>query len=148
MAFSGPADLVLEGGGVKGIGLVGAVTALGIHGYRFGEPGPGRIAGASAGAIVGAMMAAGMDHATMHRKMSELDYRGLADGSRWVAGRALSLATRLGMHRGDALHKWIRAELAALGVHTFGDLRYDDSDGPQPPYRSYRLVVVVSDVSS
>jgi hypothetical protein len=30
-----PADLVLEGGGVKGIGLAGAVIALDQAGYRF-----------------------------------------------------------------------------------------------------------------
>jgi predicted patatin/cPLA2 family phospholipase len=40
-----PADLVLEGGGVKGIGLAGAVLALDQAGYRFQ-----RVAGTSAGA--------------------------------------------------------------------------------------------------
>ncbi|HEV7648515.1 MAG TPA: patatin-like phospholipase family protein [Actinophytocola sp.] len=38
-------DLVLEGGGVKGIGLLGAVLAMADAGYRFE-----RIAGTSAGA--------------------------------------------------------------------------------------------------
>lgn len=42
------ADLVLEGGGIKGIALVGAVTALAEAGYAFP-----RIAGTSAGAVVG-----------------------------------------------------------------------------------------------
>ena len=37
-------DLVLEGGGVKGIALVGTVAALRDRGYEFG-----RIAGTSAG---------------------------------------------------------------------------------------------------
>ena len=41
------ADLVLEGGGVKGIGLVGAISVLEEHGYVFH-----RVAGTSAGAIV------------------------------------------------------------------------------------------------
>ena len=41
------ADLVLEGGGVKGVGLVGAYSALSDAGYTFH-----RIAGTSAGAIV------------------------------------------------------------------------------------------------
>ncbi len=47
------ADLVLEGGGVKGIGLVGAYSELSKAGYAFH-----RIAGTSAGAIVGALIAA------------------------------------------------------------------------------------------
>jgi NTE family protein len=53
------ADLVLEGGGVKGIGLVGAYSALTDAGYAFH-----RIAGTSAGAIVGALIAAAWDQRT------------------------------------------------------------------------------------
>ena len=48
------ADLVLEGGGVKGIALVGAISVLEERGYGFR-----RVAGTSAGAIVGALVAAG-----------------------------------------------------------------------------------------
>ena len=47
------ADLVLSGGGVKGVGLVGAVVALLDAGYQ-----PQRISGTSAGSIVGAVVAA------------------------------------------------------------------------------------------
>ena len=43
-----PADLVLEGGGVKGIGLAGAVAAMTDRGWA-----PHRISGTSAGALVG-----------------------------------------------------------------------------------------------
>jgi NTE family protein len=46
------ADLVLEGGGVKGLALVGAVTGLVDAGYSFP-----RVAGTSAGALVGAVVA-------------------------------------------------------------------------------------------
>ena len=48
-----PIDLVLAGGGVKGIGLVGAVVKLMEAGYRAH-----RVAGSSAGSIVGAIVAA------------------------------------------------------------------------------------------
>ena len=50
---SGRADLVLEGGGVKGIALAGAVLALAERGYSFP-----RVAGTSAGAIVASLVAA------------------------------------------------------------------------------------------
>ena len=53
MADPKPADLVLSGGGVKGIGLVGAVVALMDAGYRAQ-----RVSGTSAGSIVGAVVAA------------------------------------------------------------------------------------------
>ena len=48
------ADLVFEGGGVKGIGLAGALATL-----EEREYGPQNIAGTSAGAITAALLAAG-----------------------------------------------------------------------------------------
>ena len=47
----GKVDLVLEGGGVKGIGLVGAVNTL-CTDYPYVQ----RVAGTSAGAIVAALI--------------------------------------------------------------------------------------------
>jgi predicted acylesterase/phospholipase RssA len=47
-------DLVLEGGGVKGIGLIGALAVLEERGYV-----PQNVAGTSAGAIAAALIAAG-----------------------------------------------------------------------------------------
>src|SRR6185312_6685049 len=47
------ADLVCEGGGIRGIGLVGAVHTLAAAGYQFP-----RVAGSSAGAVVAALIAA------------------------------------------------------------------------------------------
>ena len=46
-------DLVLEGGGVKGIGLAGAYSVLEEHDFE-----PQNIAGTSAGAITAALIAA------------------------------------------------------------------------------------------
>ena len=48
------ADLVFEGGGVKGIGLAGAYAAISERGFR-----PHGVAGTSAGAIMAALVAAG-----------------------------------------------------------------------------------------
>jgi len=47
------ADAVFEGGGVKGIGLVGAVAVAEEKGYHWVN-----VAGTSAGAIVAALLAA------------------------------------------------------------------------------------------
>src|SRR6266545_1927770 len=75
------ADLVLEGGGVKGIGLVGAHKVF---------------------------------------------------------------------YKGDWLHDWVADRLADVGVRTWGDLRITREDDPGSalePERSYKLVVIVSDIS-
>ncbi|WP_339155032.1 patatin-like phospholipase family protein [Actinomadura luteofluorescens] len=140
------ADLVLEGGGVKGIALVGAIAETQARGYRLGAP--ARVAGTSAGAIVGSLLAAGMPVPDMVALMRELDYRSFQDGSRFAVVRGLSLLTTLGLHKGDALHRWIAARLKECGVETFGQLKLRDPDSALPPGRAYKLVVVVSDISS
>jgi NTE family protein len=87
------ADLVLEGGGVKGIGLVGAISVLEEHGYRFN-----RVAGTSAGSIIGALVAAGMDSAGMQDVMRTVDYSRFQDASGLsrlgFAGKGASLIFR------------------------------------------------------
>jgi NTE family protein len=142
----GNVDLVLEGGGVKGIGLVGAIAALESAGYALGDA--GRVAGTSAGAVVGALLAAGARADELEKTMRAVDYRRFRDaGPLGVVGSALSLVTRLGLYKGDWLHGWIADQLAARGVRTFADLRFNDPDSALPDEQSYRLVVVVSDVS-
>ena len=139
-----PADLVLEGGGVKGIGLSGAVAAMTDAGWV-----PHRISGTSAGALVGAVAAAGAVGAELGEITSRLNYRQVADASGLaripVLGTPLALLSGQGLYQGEYLHAWITAELAALGVHTFGDLRIDDAD--LPPEQRYRLVVTCSDLT-
>ncbi len=68
-----PADLVLQGGGVKGLALAGAVTRM-MDTYRFP-----RVAGTSAGAIVASLLAAGYDQAGIRTAMSDLNYRRVPD---------------------------------------------------------------------
>ncbi|HEX8930453.1 MAG TPA: patatin-like phospholipase family protein [Actinomycetota bacterium] len=143
------ADLVLEGGGVKGIGLVGAIRSFSDSGYRFR-----RVAGTSAGAIVGSLTAAGVAPAELERIMREIDYRKFQDGSVLARfgrlGAGLQIVLHKGVYKGDWLHDWVAGQLRDAGVRTWGDLkitRQDDPDSALPPERSYKLVVIVSDVS-
>jgi NTE family protein len=144
--YDGIADFVLAGGGVKGIGLVGAIEALHDKGYGIGEL--GRAAGTSAGAIVASLVAARMPMGDLVELMQTVDYRRFQDSPPFGAlGRGISLLTRLGLYRGDYLHGWIRDTLEGLGVRTFGDLRRGP-DVAESPEGAYRLVVIVSDVTS
>jgi NTE family protein len=143
------ADLVLEGGGVKGIGLVGAVEVLADAGYRFR-----RVAGTSAGAIVGSLAAAGVPVEQLQRIMKDLDYRKFQDGSALShfgrLGSGLQVVLHKGVNKGDWMHDWVAGQLADAGVRTWGDLRISHQDDPQSalePSRSYKLVVIVSNVS-
>lgn len=143
------ADLVLEGGGVKGSGLVGAITALVDRGdpYTFH-----RVAGTSAGAIVASMLAAGLDAAAIKTIMDDLDFSQFEDEPKAFRytphiGAALGLIFKEGMFIGDFLHRWISETLASHGVRTWADLKEDDPGSALPPEQRYKLVVIVSDVS-
>ncbi|HYO02309.1 MAG TPA: patatin-like phospholipase family protein [Mycobacterium sp.] len=143
------ADLVLSGGGVKGVGLVGAVVGLLDAGYV-----PQRISGTSAGSIVGAVVAAAahtgaMTGAQVKELALQLDYRKFLDPGPLervpLIGPSLALFRGSGIYKGDYVHEWVRGQLADLGVTTFGDLALDDDE--LPPERRYRLVVTVADVT-
>ena len=119
------ADLVLEGGGVKGIGLVGAISVLEAAGYRFE-----RVAGTSAGSIVGALVAAGMTSAEMYDVMTQLDYGRFRDPTRLtripIIGQILSLLVHQGVYRGDYVESFVAEQLAKKGVTTWADLQNSD----------------------
>src|SRR5437870_4811366 len=91
-------DAVFEGGGVKGVALVGALSVLEARGYA-----PVNIAGTSAGAIVGALLAAGYRAAELKTIISELDFKKLEDsptvGEIPLVGPALSVLEHLGLYK-------------------------------------------------
>ncbi len=140
-------DLVLEGGGVKGIGLVGATSVLSSKGYKFR-----RVAGTSAGAIVGALLAAGMTPEATVKTMQSLDYKLFRDEGKLdkfgFAGKSLSLLFEKGIYEGTYLRDWLAQQLETLGVRTFADLKIKEEWAKDlPPEQRYKLVVVASDIS-
>ena len=141
-------DLVMEGGGVKSIGLSGALTVLSERGYRTR-----RVAGTSAGAIVGSMVAAGMPAPDVHIAMAGLDYPAFRDKN-WMdrfgpMGMAASLAVEKGVFEGRYVHKVVDQALKSMGVRTFADLKITESWAHSlPPEQRYKLVVMTADVTS
>jgi NTE family protein len=143
------ADLVLSGGGVKGIGLAGAVVALMEAGYSVP-----RVSGTSAGSIVGAILAAAqqcnqLTPDQVRELAMNLPYLKFLDAEPLthipVVGAAWDLLSGNGLYKGDFAHQWISNELAKLGVTTFSDLALSDPD--LPPEQRYKLVVTVADVT-
>jgi NTE family protein len=138
---------VLSGGGVLGVGHVGAVAVLEEHGAEFK-----RIAGTSAGAIVGALLAAGATPAHLHQLLSGLQYARFVDKDALdyvpLVGPALSLVFENGYAQGDYLRDLLASELENLGVSTFGDLRITDDPGADPrPEHRWRLTLMSADVT-
>jgi NTE family protein len=141
------ADLILSGGGVKFIGLVGAIVKLMEDGYSFQ-----RVSGVSAGSVVAAIVAAASkDDQLTSEEVKEL---GLSVPLRkWrdagpipLVGPVVGLLRDTGLYRGDFAHDWIRSELKNLGVNKFGDLAIDDDNLLEE--RRYRAVVTVADLTT
>jgi NTE family protein len=143
------ADLVFQGGGVKGIGLVGAYSVLEERGYQSVN-----MAGASAGAIVAALVAVGYSAEELRGIMMEIPFNKFTDEAWedriWLLARPLSLLKDKGVYEGKMFHDWIKNLLSEkLGKEevTFGDLRRDDLPEDTAPVFRHRLQVIVSDVT-
>jgi NTE family protein len=128
------AELVFEGGGVKGLVYAGALKAL------EEDPeilkGVQRVAGSSAGAMTALMVALGYTQAEIEEKLKKIDFSKFKDHepSRFgVLGRMFGeiknikniLGLKRGYYLGKVLHKWIEdvvAEKLGNKQATFEDL--------------------------
>lgn len=156
-------NIVLEGGGVKGIALVGALKALeariaefnveNLRGLKLSLE-ESRYAGTSAGAIVSALLAAGYTPAELETIIASTEFSRFADHGVLaripIVGRPLSMAhgvlRKLGMFQGDYFLDFLRSKLRDKGVRTFGDL-VADHKAPEGSLRRYKLYVTASDIT-
>jgi NTE family protein len=137
------ADLVFEGGGVKGIGLAGAYSALCERGVK-----PKRVAGTSAGAITAALVAAGYSAEELDEILLQVPFKRFKDTA-WedrvpIVGHPLSVLLQRGIYEGGFFREWMRRLLADKGVKTFGQLADPEATALKD---RYRLKVIVSDVT-
>ncbi|HEX3033290.1 MAG TPA: patatin-like phospholipase family protein [Bacillota bacterium] len=134
---------VFEGGGVKGLALVGALWAAESRGYTWQN-----VAGTSAGAIVAALVAAGYTAEEIKKLMFELDLPRLKDamgiGCIPLVGKAVSLFWKKGLYKGEYFTTWLRSKLAAKGVTTFRDLKYSRG---HHEHSDYKLQIIAADIS-
>lgn len=131
------ADAVFEGGGVKGIGLVGAASCLEDKGYSWQ-----RCAGTSAGAIIAAMLAAGYSAKEMERFVREMDYGMFLDKSSMKLLSAVSktygFLFQKGIYSGDSFEAWMRHVLEAKGKTKFKNVSVNGQS---------RLKIMVTDIT-
>ncbi len=121
-------DGVFEGGGVKGIALIGALKRLEEENILFS-----RVAGTSAGAITASLFAAGYSVAELKEIIWKKDFNDFADMSLFKQGlwkfvfsanvlRLWSVLSRqggYGLFSTGALYKWIKGLLKDKGVTDF-----------------------------
>ena len=110
------ADAVFEGGGVKGVALVGAMLEVEAHGYTTWK----NVAGTSAGAILAAYVACGHGAQDALKVIGSAPFATFEDYG-W-AGRiegVYNLHHIHGLCHGEVFRQWMSAE---VGGKTFGDV--------------------------
>lgn len=115
------ADAIFEGGGIKGIGLVGAVCCLEKHGYSWQK-----LAGTSAGSIIAALLAAGYSGEELKKILYTVNYSGFLKKdpihSIPLIGETLNFILQKGIYRSDGFELWIAKLLEAKGKTKFKDV--------------------------
>ncbi len=140
-------DAVFEGGGVKGIGLVGAVSEIEKAGYVFEN-----LAGTSAGAIVASLLAVGYRAEEIKTELERLDYNkfkdeGLLD-KLGIIGKGLSIGFEYGIYEGEYFEDWLENLLGVKGKTTFGDIIMADyKEKETKEIYKYRLQVIAADIT-
>jgi NTE family protein len=142
VAWSGEADGVFRGGGVKGIALAGALEGFAKH-PSWPVDTWVNVAGASAGAIIAGYLALGHSAEQMVSLLDKTEFGSFADfpGGRPALG-LVNLARRHGMARGQKFERWFDKELDEA---TFGDLKSDPGAAEKP---DWRLKMVAVDVTN
>ena len=130
-------DAIFEGGGVRGIGFVGAINCLEENGYEFQ-----RLAGTSAGAIMAALLAVGYTGKELSVIM-DTDFGKFLDRDLLQAipliGIPLGLLFEKGMYQGDYIEEWIQGLLKARGKTKFSDVMLEGKS---------RLKIIASDITN
>lgn len=118
MASTEQADGVFQGGGVKGIALVGALIGFAERGWTDWV----NVAGTSAGSIIASFLACGHDAEDLEKLLRETPYPKFEDfGSGGeVIGGVLNLVRNHGLAHGEYFHRWF---LEQTDEKTFGDVK-------------------------
>lgn len=131
-------NAVFEGGGLKGIGHIGAICSFEKH-YKFEN-----VVGSSAGAIVAALLCAGYSGEEMHQIMLDVNYQDFLSSSSIPImdniKKIYHLLFQYGIYSSDQLERWIQSLLEKKCTTTFRDVKNEDG--------TYRLRITTVDLST
>ncbi|MBC2580807.1 patatin-like phospholipase family protein [Clostridium sp. DJ247] len=131
------ANAVFEGGGMRGIGIVGALAYLENQGYEWQH-----IAGTSVGAVIASLLAAGYTSKEMMNILSTMNFKDFLDKDGFhrlpLLGKAIGFLVDKGLYSGDYFEAWIDKLLKAKGISKFKDVTVDGK---------CRLKIVASDIT-
>lgn len=136
-------NAVFEGGGIRGIGHVGAAYYFEKSGFDFVN-----LAGSSAGAIVASLLAVGYTCTEIKEVMESLEYVKFKRKN-WLdyfgtPGKLLSIWFDFGVYNADYFEDWLNKLLKKKGKFSFGDIK---TDKKAFGINSYKLQVTASDLT-
>ncbi|MBA4686191.1 MAG: patatin-like phospholipase family protein [Candidatus Galacturonibacter soehngenii] len=136
-------NAVFEGGGVRGIGHVGAACIFEKKGYEFVN-----LAGSSAGAIVASLLAAGYTCEEIRKEMDHVNYMKFKQESLLdrigTIGKVISILYHYGIYSADYFEEWLNDLLKKKGKVTFKDIKTEINPCGDVPYR---LQITASDLT-
>lgn len=114
-------DAVFQGGGIKGIGFVGAINCIEDNGYEWE-----RVAGTSAGSIIAALLSAGYTGSELKEIMLSSNYNNFLDKGMLkripFVSDAIALIKDKGVFSGDPIEVWLEGLLKKKGISKFKDV--------------------------
>lgn len=130
-------DGVFEGGGIKGIGLIGAVCCLEEKGYEWQ-----RCAGTSAGSIIASLLAVGYTGKELKEIMMNYDCKNYLDKYKIEAFSFIEKSTSLfinkGIYSGNPVEDFVRSLIEKKGKTKFKDVSVNGKS---------RLKIIASDIT-
>src|SRR5262245_5682416 len=142
MEWIDQADGVFRGGGVKGLGLAGALVGFAEHPTQPIKTWV-NVAGASAGAIIACYLATGHDANQMVELMKKTKFGDFQDfpGGRKIFGGIPNLVVKHGLARGEKFRTWFNEVLEGA---TFAKVKVKKDDGTT----EWRLKLIACDITN
>lgn len=131
------ADAVFEGGGIRGIGIVGALAYFESQNYKWQ-----RLAGTSVGAIIASLIAAGYSSRELKKILIQMNFKDFLDKDSVrklpFLGKAVNFLIEKGIYSGDYVEEWIGSLLKKKGIEKFKDVTFNGES---------RLKIIASDIT-
>lgn len=132
-------NFVFSGGGVRGIGHIGAYSVFEKEGYL-----PKSFAGTSAGAIVASLLASGYSAFELKEIMKTVDYSKFPNKSclnkMGALGNLFSFIFEYGLYNTTYIKSWLSNLLANKKTTYFSDLKTEDN--------TYKLQITACDITN
>lgn len=116
------ANAVFEGGGMRAIGIIGALSYFEREGYTWNN-----VAGTSAGALIASLVSAGYSAKNLKEMIINLNFLKFLDTDKLqrfpIVGKTIGFIKEKGLYSGDYLEDWINNLLIAKKIYSFGDLK-------------------------